>query len=267
MTILFLFWTSHLLGQSKIEYGSNGGEYIEVADAKIYYEEYGEGQPVLLLHGGMGSISNFNKVIPDLSQHFRLIAIDSPSHGRSYAIDSLSYIILAEYVVKLVDELRLDKFDIVGYSDGAIIGMLVAGLIPDKVGKVVFGAGALSPNASKPEGLKMLQTFSPELLPEEFEKSYKNRSPTPDYWKEFVYASKAMWLEDVWIPSELLPDIKSKVLVLFGDGDQFIPLNHTFEIYKSLPNSELCILPNTSHDVFNNSMITNPILIKFLTEH
>ena len=135
--ILFLLINFQVFGQSKVEYGSNNGQYLEIDNTKIYYEQYGEGSPILLLHGGMGSISNFNTLIPDLSKHFKLIAIDSPSHGRSYSIDSLSYNILADYVVKIVDKLKFDKIDIVGYSDGAIIGMLVAYKIPNKINKIV----------------------------------------------------------------------------------------------------------------------------------
>ena len=261
-----LFFYLQLLGQTQVDYGSNGGAYLEVADTKIYYEVYGEGSPVLLLHGGMGSISNFNKVIPDLSKHFKLIAIDSPSHGRSYSIDSLSYNILAKYVVKIVDKLKLDKFDIVGYSDGAIIGLLATHMIPEKVGKIVFGAGALGPGISSPEGLKMLQSISPETLPKGFSDYYKKRSPNPDHWEKFVYDSKEMWLQDIWIPNEVLPEIKSKVLVLFGDRDQFIPLDHSLSIHHNLPKSELCILPNVSHEIFNYDKITNPVLIRFLSE-
>lgn len=267
LMMLFLLINFQLLGQSKVEYGSNNGQYLEVNNTKIYYEQYGEGTPVLLLHGGMGSISNFNTLIPDLSKHFKLIAIDSPSHGRSYSIDSLSYNIIADYVVKIVDKLSLDKIDIVGYSDGAIVGMLVADKIPNKINKIVFGAGALSPHASKPEGLKLLQNFSPEILPEEYAASYKKKSPNPNHWEEFVYNSKEMWLQGIWISKEILSKIESKVLVLFGDRDPFIPLNHSIEIYNDLPNGELCILPNTYHDIFKNSKITNDITITFLSEN
>ena len=80
----------------------------------------------------------------------------------------------------------------------------------------------------------MLQNFSPEILPEEYATSYKKKSPNPNHWKEFVYNSKEMWLEDIWIPKEILPKIESKVLVLFGDRDPFIPLNHSIKIYNDL---------------------------------
>jgi pimeloyl-ACP methyl ester carboxylesterase len=76
-----------------------------------------------------------------------------------------------------------------------------------------------------------------------------------------------MWLQDIWIPKEILQKIESKVLVLFGDRDPYIPLNHSIEIYNDLPNGELCILPNTYHDIFNHSKLTNDILITFLSKN
>tara|TARA_R110002073_G_scaffold4213_1_gene27868 strand:- start:1207 stop:2040 length:834 start_codon:yes stop_codon:yes gene_type:complete len=271
MTMLFLlgfFISYNGISQSLIEYGSTNGNYIEINNTKIYYEEYGEGTTtVLMLHGGFGSISNFQHVIPELSKHFKLIAIDSPSHGRSQHIDSLSYQILADYMVALIDTLKLPEVNIIGYSDGAIIGMLIAHKRPGKVNKLVFGAGALNPKASKPEGLKMLQATSPEILPKEFEIAYKSKSPNPENWEQFVYDSKAMWLQEVWIPQEILPQIKSKTLILFGDRDPFIPLSHALAIYDTLPNSQLFVLPKTHHNIFDNPKLVNPILIDFLTQN
>ena len=256
------------ISQSSIEYGSNNGKYIEINHTKIYYEEYGEGTTtVIMLHGGLGSISNFQNVIPELSKHFKIIAIDSPSHGRSQSIDSLSYQILANYIVEIIDKLKLDEVNIIGYSDGAIIGMLVANMEPEKIKKLVFGAGALNPKASKPEGLLMLKSTSPEILPEEFAISYKNKSPNPENWEKLVYNSKEMWLEEVWIPREILPQINCKTLILFGDRDPFIPLSHAIDIYDTLPNSGLFILPNTYHNIFDNPKLVNPVLINFLTQN
>ena len=271
ITLLFLlgFFISYKsISQSPIVYGSNNGKYIEIKQSKIYYEEYGEGTTtVIMLHGGLGSISNFQNVIPELSKHFKVIAIDSPSHGRSQSIDSLSYQILANYIVEIINKLKLDKVYIVGYSDGAIIGMLVANMEPEKIKKLVFGAGALNPKASKPEGLLMLQATSPEILPEELTVSYKNKSPNPEHWEKFVYDSKEMWLEEVWITREILPQINCKTLILFGDRDPFIPLSHAIDIYVALPNSGLFILPNTYHNIFDNPQFVNPVLINFLTQN
>ena len=266
--ILGFFFSNKSLSQSSIDYGSNKGEYLEINHTKIYYETYGEGiSTVIMLHGGLGSISNFQNVIPELSKHFKLIAIDSPSHGRSHSIDSLSYQILADYIVEIIAKLKLEEVNIIGYSDGAIIGMLVANMAPEKIKKIVFGAGALNPKASKPEGLQLLQSTSPEILPKHFAISYKNKSPNPEHWEKFVYDIKEMWLQEVWIPLEILPQLNCKTLILLGDRDPFVPLSHAIDIYDKLPNGELFILPNTYHNIFDNPKLVNPVLINFLTEN
>ncbi len=271
MSIVFivgLFMGYQSISQPTIEYGSNNGKYIDINHTKIYYEEYGAGtSTIIMLHGGLGSITDFQNIIPELSKYFKLIAIDSPSHGRSESIDSLSYQVLAEYVVKIVDKLKLDQVNIIGHSDGAIIGMLVAHMEPEKIKRLVFGAGALNPKASKPEGLQLLQSTSPEILPKEFAIAYKSKSPNPEHWEKFVYDSKKMWLQEVWIPKEILPLIKPKTLILFGDRDPLIPISHAIDIYNILPNSELFVLPNTYHNIFDNSKLVNPILINFLAQN
>ena len=93
--LLFLF-LQPVMSQDEISYGSNNGEYVSVFNTQIYYEEYGEGTPLLLLHGGGGAMHHFRKVIPELSKHFKVIAVDSPGHGRSEQADSLSYQLMAD---------------------------------------------------------------------------------------------------------------------------------------------------------------------------
>lgn len=263
LSLVYTFSICNSFSQS-VDFGSNYGEYIEVFDAKLYYEAYGEGMPLILLHGGLGSIADFSAIIPELSKHFKVIAIDSPGHGRSEKIDSLSYQIMANYIAKMIHILKLEDINILGYSDGAIIGILVSHLVPVKIKKLVFGAGALNPGASRPEGLEMLKNFSVEMLPPIWEESYKRKSPNPEYWEKFIMDSKEMWLEEVWITPSILPEIQTDVLVLFGDRDQFIPLDHAFHIYDLIPNSELCILPNTPHEMFNFPKRTIPVVLNFL---
>ena len=101
-------------GQEQIKYGSNDGKYISISSTKIYYEEYGQGPVLLLLHGGLGSIHDFAMVIPELSEHFRVIAVDSPGHGRSEHADSLSYQLMADYNSELIDKMDLDSLYIIG---------------------------------------------------------------------------------------------------------------------------------------------------------
>lgn len=251
-------------GYAQIVYGSNNGEYVEVKGNQLYYEVYGKGTPLLLLHGGMGSIANFINVIPELSLHFKVIALDSPGHGRSEHIDSLSYQVMADYVVEAIHKLDFDSVYIAGYSDGAIVGLLAAHDIPEKIKKIVFGGGILSLDASKPEGIEILRNITPQNLPESFAREYREKSPNPEMWEQFVLDSKAMWLQNVWIPKSKLKNIKSRILILYGDRDEVIPLEHGIEIYNLISKSELCILPNTGHNVYNNPEIVDDIIIMFL---
>src|SRR5882762_3859381 len=92
-----------LFAQKQNHYGSNNGKYVMIFNKKIYYEEYGQGTPLILLEGGMKNISDFSLCIPELSKHFRVIAPDDPGQGRSEMLDTMTYDLLAEYVSKLID--------------------------------------------------------------------------------------------------------------------------------------------------------------------
>src|SRR5690349_9692459 len=102
----------------KIEYGSNDGKYVTVKNRKMYFEEYGQGAPLLLLSGGglSRSIRDFGKCIPELSKKYRVIAPDTPGQGRSEQTDSLSYDLITECMSQLIDSLKLDSAYVMGLS-------------------------------------------------------------------------------------------------------------------------------------------------------
>jgi hypothetical protein len=132
LTLLFFGNSSY----AQINYGSNNGSYITIKNVKIYYEEYGQGIPLILLHGGFGSISHFKNVIEPLSKKYRVIAMDSPGQGRSEQIDSMSYQIYANYYAEFIDNLKLDSVYVLGWSDGGNSAFILAYDRPDKVKKV-----------------------------------------------------------------------------------------------------------------------------------
>ncbi len=114
--------------QQKITYGSNHGKYVSIYNKQIYYEEYGKGTPLILLQGGMGSIEDFALCIPELSKHFRVIAPDTPGQGRSELADSMSYELMAQYMAKLIDALKLDSAYVMGWSDGGNTGLILGSI-------------------------------------------------------------------------------------------------------------------------------------------
>jgi pimeloyl-ACP methyl ester carboxylesterase len=164
--ILFL-WTSQVIGQQKIPYGSNNGKYISIFNTPIYYEEYGKGTPLILLQGGMGGIEDFALCIPDLSKHFRVIAPDTPGQGRSELADSMSYELMAEYISKFIDALKLDSAYVIGWSDGGNTGLILGSNRPDKI-KKVLASGANYKLSGYPSILNDTTDWEKELRSREF---------------------------------------------------------------------------------------------------
>lgn len=130
--------------KSQINYGSNplAGKYVDVNDIKVYYEIYGEGEPLLLLHGNSGSIKAGESQIPELSKHFKVIAVDSRAQGKSTDSDKeITYALMASDMNELINKLKLGSVYIVGWSDGGNIGLELSFAHPEKVKKLVtFGA-------------------------------------------------------------------------------------------------------------------------------
>jgi len=137
--VFLLIMTYPLWMQGQINYGSNKGKYLTIRGTKVYYEEYGRGTPLLLLHGGLGNMADFKKCIPELSTKFRVILTDAPGLGRSEFPDkTLSYQLMAEYYSMLIDQLKLDSVYVMGWSDGGNAGLLLANYRPDKVKKLLI---------------------------------------------------------------------------------------------------------------------------------
>src|SRR6516164_8546295 len=136
--LVVLILTIPFFGEGQINYGTNNGKYLTIRGTKVYYEEYGNGTPLLMLHGGFGDISDFKKCILELSKEFRVIIPDAPGQGRSDFPDSLlSYQLKASYYSILIDQLKLDSVYILGWSDGGNEGLLLANYRPDKVKKLL----------------------------------------------------------------------------------------------------------------------------------
>jgi pimeloyl-ACP methyl ester carboxylesterase len=263
--ILIYSWKS--LGQETI-YGSNQGKYINILDTKIYYEEYGNGMPLLLFHGGFGSIHDFQKVIPKLSKHFSVIAIDSPGHGRSEQSDTLSFDLMSDHFSHMIDLLKLDSINIIGYSDGGITALLLAEKRPDKVKKVIASGVNSRMDGIKSEVLNSIDLISPDFIEanqKEWLIDYRRKSPEKDNWKKYITDMKRMYSNNVLITNQTLSKIKAEVLLVFGDRD-VIKLEHGIELYQMIDGSRFCVLPDTPHEVFMEKpeLISN-ICIEFLT--
>ncbi len=252
-----------------VKYGSNNGKYLTINGTRIYYEEYGNGTPLLLLHQGLGSIENLGDIIPELSKHFRIIAPDAPGHGRSEQADSLSGGLLADYCSALIDQLKLDNVYVMGWSMGGNTALLLAANRPDKVKKVISGASNTKSSGLTQEGRDLLKEYTVEAVKEDKDwlANYQKLSPQPDKWIKFWEDSQRMWSREIKIPDEKLASITIPVLVIRGDRDM-IRLEHSIEMYRSLKKGQLCIYPHMGHGMPElKSEMLSRIAIDFLKEN
>lgn len=255
VTFLFLIITQIFtmpIKSQEIIYGSNNGNYVEVSGRDVYYEEYGEGETVLLLHGGPGSIANFSKLIPVISKNYRVIAIDTPGQGHSERAHDVSYQLLAENASEFIDTMGIQKCYIVGWSDGAVTGLLLAANRPDVVSKVFASGGFSNIDGFTDEARNFWATITPELVMQSWSGwhlEYQELYPEND-WKTLINDLRNMVNDEIYITKKELKQITSKVLLAYGDNDIFT-FEHITYLHKTIPNSELMIFPGTSHSTFD----------------
>lgn len=237
-------------------YGKNdsAGKYLKLKDTDLYYEVYGEGEPLVLLHGNSGSIKDFYQQIPVLSKQYKLIAVDTRGQGKSKDISKkdFTYKVFADDVKALADELKLDKINIVGWSDGGNTGLEFALKYPDRLNKLVtIGANAF------PEGVddKLIERFTNQM------KQLNDMAPEEAFGERRLLK---IMLTQPNISKNDLNKIKSPVLVIAGDRDVIKP-DHTEFLSKQIPNAEKKIYNDTTHMVpFEKPDQLNTDILSFL---
>jgi pimeloyl-ACP methyl ester carboxylesterase len=264
LTILLLLLLT-TAAECQTNYGSNErvGKYADVNGIKVYYEIYGAGEPLLLLHGNSGSMESFSQQIPELSKHFKVIAVDSRAQGKSTDSDQeITYALMASDMSALMDKLNLASVHVVGWSDGGNVGLELALAHPQKVKKLVtFGANYTHENYEAPPDNVAMEPNDPRIL--------KTTPALQKYMQGIEKLSPAVRkkLSDLMekypnLTVEQLKQIKVPVLVVAGDHDA-INLDHTISLFRSLPHSQLLIVPGASHlapieqpELLNNEVIT-----------
>jgi pimeloyl-ACP methyl ester carboxylesterase len=272
LVVASLLQAQQSLSQTAILYGSNHGKYLAIENSRIYYEEYGSGMPLLLLHGGLGSISNFEKVIPELAKKFHVIVADSPAHGRSDQIENLTYHNMADHFSKMIDMLKLDSVYVMGWSDGAVISLLLAADRPDKVRRIIATGANIRMDGVNQAALDWTNSISVEAVEAvkdqdpfvgEWLRTYKKLSGSEDSWKKYLVDIKKLWLTEIYITEEQLKSISVPVMLVVGDKD-VIKLDHALANHRLIKNSQFCVLPNTTHDVYHEKpQLINAIAMDF----
>lgn len=237
--------------------------YAAVNGIKVYYTRTGHGSPVVLLHGGLSNADYWGHQVKALAAKHTVISIDSRGHGRSSRDDRpYGYDLMADDVVAVLDSLNIPRADIVGWSDGAIIGIDLALRHPDRIGKV-FAFAANTQTAGVKDCVEKNPTFAAFI--ERAGKEYAKLSPTPGEYDAFVEQISHMWASQPNWTDAQLQSIKTPILIADGDHDEAIKREHTEYMAATIPGAGLLILPNTSHFAFlQDPALFNAALLGFL---
>jgi pimeloyl-ACP methyl ester carboxylesterase len=220
----------------------------EANGIKIHYAIYGQGSPVIFLHGGLANTDYWGNQVPAVAAHHTVILMDSRGHGRSTRDPRpYGYDLMADDVVALMDVLKIPKADIVGWSDGGILGIDLAMRHKDRVGKV-FAFAANTVTSGVVEGVEKNPTFAAYI--DRAGHEYAEHSATPKEYDAFVDQISKMWADQPNWTDDQLKAIDTPIVVVDGDHDEAIKRPHTEYIGATIPRAGLLILPNASHFAF-----------------
>ncbi|MES1192516.1 MAG: alpha/beta hydrolase [Steroidobacter sp.] len=230
----------------------DGHYWATINGHKMYYEVHGHGSSLLLLHGGGSSgAESFEQQLHVFARHHQIILPDQVGQGRTPDVSgALSYTAMMRDTLALLNLLQLKKVDVVGFSDGGILALMLAVNHPQRIGRVVVSGVNIAPEGLTADTLQDLRAI-----------------PLPDEPRTLDEKLRQLWLHaptSKELNLELLSKINHPVLVISGDRDA-ITLEHTLQIYRAIPHAELCILPGTDHGTFTGRPDwVNPITLSFL---
>ena len=235
------------------KYGSNpaAGRTFTHDGVKLYYEIYGTGEPLLLVHGNGSSIGELKAQIDHFRQRYRVIVMDSRDHGKSGdSLDKITYEKMTDDLAALLDHLTTGPAYVLGWSDGGTEALLLGIRHPAKVKKIAAMAANLNPGGLHPEAVALIKSM--------LDSTPAPAKETPQGKRELKVTQ--MMLDEPHIELTALETITAPTLVLASDHD-VIRDEHTLEIYHHIPDSQLVIFPNATHmipyddpDLFNKTI-------------
>ena len=251
--------------------------YSELNGIKMYYEIYGQGNPLVLIHGGGSTIqTSFEKVIPIFAKHRQVIAVELQAHGRTSDRDAdLSFEQDADDVATLLKNLNMTKADFFGFSNGGTTAMQIAIRHPEIVNKLILGSALCKRNGVPEQFWDFMKQANITQMPEQLKEAYKLVAANPEGLQVMHDRDVKRMLNFKDIPDEQIKSIKAPTLIIIGDKD-VITTEHALEMHKLISNSQLAIIPGghgeymgeitTLKPSTKESEFVIPLIEKFLEE-
>jgi pimeloyl-ACP methyl ester carboxylesterase len=248
---------------------TRNGDYVDAGRVHTYYEVNGSGDPLILLHGGMCTAETFDGQTPALAEHFRVYLPERRAHGRTADVPGpITYEIMAQDTIAFIEAVGIERAHLVGWSDGALVGLLVALWRPELVGKLVLMAQSVNWEGVRPELAPFVGRMTNEMLPPQLKQAYQALSPDgPDHLDAVLDKLLQLWNADPAFPLSDLERVAAPALVLAADDDITLSIEHAAAMQRALPDSQLAVVPGASHAVpMEKPELVNRLILDFLAE-
>ncbi len=251
--------------------------YSDVNGLKMYYEIYGQGKPLVLVHGGGSTIqTNFEKIIPLLAKNRKVIAVELQAHGRTSDRNAdLTFEQDADDIATLLKNLNIDKADFFGFSNGGTTTLQIAIRHSEIVDKMILGSALAKRNGVPDWFWGFMEQAKLENMPEQLKVGYKKVAADTNGLQVMHDRDAKRMVNFKDIPDEQIKSIKAPTLIIIGDKDVITP-EHAIELHRQIPNSQLAIIPGghgeyigevtTIKPDFKESDLVVPMIEKFLDE-
>ena len=240
------------------------GSYVQLGVVRTWYEEDGDGPPLVLLHPGGADSRAFEVIVPGLAGHFRVFRPDRRGHGRTPDVDGpISYELMARDTIAFLEQVVGGPAYLVGHSDGAPVALLAALARPDLVRRLVFASGVFHHDGWAPGAIDL-----DEETTAFFTEYHGEVSPDgPDSFPALAAKLHRMHSQEPTLTVADLAGYPGPSLVMVGDDDGEIPMEHTLALRQGLPRSQLAVVPGTGHGLpVERPELFNRLIVEFLTE-
>jgi pimeloyl-ACP methyl ester carboxylesterase len=244
------------------------GAYVDVRGVPTYCEITGNGDPLFLLHGGMCTAESFDAQVADLARSYRVYVPEQFGHGRTPDVDGpLTYEAMAQHTIALFEALGVASAHIAGWSDGALVGLLVALRRPKLVRKLVLIDQYVELGKAPEFVVPMFEGWTADDVPPFLREAYAAVSPDgPEHFAVVFEKLRQMWLAPTGIEVGDLAHVVSPTLVLAGETGSFT-FAHLGEVFAALPDAQVAVVPGTSHALlWEKPHIANQLIADFLAD-